>query len=114
METLFMQTTELDPQNIAAAVGIIPKNTPVVMLNLLRYKQHADYGDRTDFGPRSGREAYHQGYSPAFREIAARSESTKSVQPIFLSAVLACLVGPADEPWDEVALVEYPSFAAFR
>lgn len=33
---------------------------------------------------------------------------------MFVGAVLACLVGPADEPWDDVALVEYPSFAAFR
>jgi len=28
--------------------------------------------------------------------------------------VLARLVGPPDEPWDEVALVRYPSFADFR
>lgn len=109
-----MQMTELDPQNISAAVGVIPENTPFVMLNLLRYKQYADYGEGIDFGPHSGREAYHQGYRPAFGEIAARSESAKSIRPIFLGAVLTCLVGPTDEPWDEVALVEYPSFEAFR
>ncbi|MBA2679626.1 MAG: hypothetical protein H0U76_14665 [Ktedonobacteraceae bacterium] len=109
-----MQMTELDPQNISAAAGVIPENTPFVMLNLLRYKQHADYGDRTDFGPRSGREAYHQGYRPAFGEVAARLESAKGIRPLFLGTVLASLVGPTDEPWDEVALVEYPSFAAFR
>ena len=109
-----MQTTELDPQNIAAAAKVIPENTPIVMLNLLRYKQHATYGDRTDFGSRSGRQAYLQSYVPAFNEIAARSESTKSIRPIFLGAMLACLVGPTDELWDDVVLVEYPSFAAFR
>jgi len=109
-----MQTTELDPQNISAAAAVIPENTPFVMLNLLRYKNHADYGDRTDLGLRSGREAYFQGYVPAFSAIAARSESTKSVRPIFVGAVLACLVGLTDEPWDDVALVEYPNFAAFR
>ena len=84
------------------------------MLNLLRYKKHADYGDRTDFGDRSGREAYFQSYVPAFGQIAARSEATKSVRPVFIGAVLACLVGPTDELWDDAALVEYPSLAAFR
>ncbi len=109
-----MQMTELDPQNISAAVGIIPENTPIVMLNLLRYKQYADYGDGKDFGPRTGREAYHQGYRPAFGEIAASLGNAENIRPIFLGTALAGLVGSADEPWDEVALVEYPSFAAFR
>ena len=109
-----MQTTELAPQDILAALGGIPENTPFLMLNLLRYRKQADYGDRTEFGPRSGREAYFQGYVPAFSAIAARSESTKKIRPILLGAVLARLVGPADEPWDDVALVEYPNFEAFR
>lgn len=109
-----MQTTELDAQSISAAAAIIPENTPFVMLNLVRYKEHADYGVQKEFSPCSGREAYLQRYAPAFREIAVRSESTKSIAPIFISNVLSRLVGPMDEPWDDVVLVEYPNFAAFR
>ncbi len=109
-----MQTTELNPRNLLSALPAIPEDTPIVMLNLLRYREQANYGDLREFGSRSGREAYFQGYVPAFGAIAARSENTKSVRPIFLGAVLAGLVGPADERWDDVALVEYPNIAAFR
>ncbi len=109
-----MKTTELEAQNISSAARLIPENTPIVMLNLVRYREHADYGDRTEFGPCSGREAYYQRYVGAFNEIAARSESTKNIRPVFIGAALATLVGPADESWDDVVLVEYPNFAAFR
>ncbi len=61
-----MQTTELDPQKISSVATAIPENMPLVMLNLLHYKEQADYGDRTEFGPCSGREAYYQRYVPAF------------------------------------------------
>ena len=110
----FMQTTELDPQNISAASEVIPENTPVVMLNLVRYKQQADYADQTEFGPCSGREAYYQRYAPAFAKIAERSESAKNFRVMFVGAAIAKLIGPEDEQWDDVVLVEYPNFAAFR
>lgn len=73
-----MQVIELDPQNIAVASEAIRENTPVIMLNLIRYKEQADYGDRAEFAPCSGREAYYQRYAPAFAKIAERSETTKT------------------------------------
>ncbi len=109
-----MITTELDPQSISAASEVIRENTPFVMLNLLRYREQADYGGQTEFASCSGREAYYQRYVPAFAEIAARSETTKNFKLIFIGAVLARLVGPAEEQWDDIVLVEYPNFAAFR
>ena len=109
-----MQPTELNGQDISAAAEAIPENTPFVMLNLLRYKEQADYGEHTEFGPCSGREAYYHRYVPAFGEIAARSETTKIIRPIFIGAVLASLVAPEKELWDDIVLVEYPNFAAFR
>ena len=109
-----MKTTELELQNISIAAGLIPENTPIVMLNLVRYREHADYGDRAKFGPCSGREAYYQRYVGAFNQIAARSENTKNIRPVFIGAALATLVGPAHELWDDVVLVEYPNFVAFR
>jgi len=70
-----MQTTELSQQNIAAAGAAVPENTPFVMLNLLRYNKEADYGDRTEFGRCSGREAYFERYVPAFAQVAALSNN---------------------------------------
>ncbi len=109
-----MNLTELNTQDIAKGASVVPENTPFVMLNLLRYKQQADYGGSTEFPPCSGREAYYQRYVPAFAKIAAQSENTRNFKPAFVGSVLASLVGSEDEPWDDVVLVEYGNYAAFR
>ena len=104
-----MKPIEIDPKDLLAATAIIPENTPILMLNLLRYKAQADYGQRTDISPCTGYEAYFQRYIPAFTKIASGIEG---IQPFFISNALISLVG--EEVWDNVALVEYPNFAAFR
>ena len=109
-----MNLTELNTQDIAKGATAVPENTPFVMLNLLRYKKQADYSDRTDLPPCSGKEAYYQRYVPAFAKIAAQYESTKNFKPAFVGSVLAALVGSEEEPWDDVVLVEYGNYAAFR
>lgn len=103
-----MRTVEMHSEDVVAAADAIPEDTPFFMLNLLRYKEQADYGDRTDVAPSSGREAYHQRYIPAFGQVAA-----DGIQVSWFGTVLARVVGPTDERWDEIAIVEWPSFAAF-
>lgn len=85
---------------------------PILMVNLLRYHPQAAYagaevGDRA---PCTGREAYFTRYVPAFVEAAKAFD----VAPTWLGTVRAQLVAPAGEGWDEVAIVRYPSIAAFR
>ena len=109
-----MKTTEINPNAISTAAGVIPENVPIIMVNLLRYKEHANYGNRTDIAPCSGREAYFQHYVSAFNKIAAEIEGTDGIRPFYVSTVLAQLAAPTDEKWDDVILVEYPSFAVFR
>ena len=109
-----MKTTEINVNAISAAAGVIPEDAPVIMLNLLRYKEHADYGNRTDIAPCTGREAYFQHYVSAFNRIAAGIPGTEGIRPFYVSTVLAQLAAPTDEKWDDVVLVEYPSFAVFR
>jgi len=105
-----MRTIEMDEETVLAAAHAIPEDVPFVMLNLLRYKEQADYGDRTGVAPCSGREAYHGRYLPAtFQTMAA-----DGVRLVWVGNVLARVIGPTDEQWDEMALVEYPSFAAFQ
>ncbi len=105
-----MQAIEIDSGAIVAAAGLIPEEGPVIMLNLLRYRERADYGDRTDFAPCSGREAYHQRYAPAIGPTVV----AEGIRLFWIGTALASVVGPSDERWDEILLVEYPSFAAFR
>ncbi len=109
-----MQMVELDPKDVAAGAAAVGEDTPFVMLNLLRYKKQADYGGKSEFAPCSGREAYYQRYVPAFAKIAAQSKDTKKFKPAFLGSVLTTLVGSEDELWDDVVLVEYGNYAAFR
>ena len=111
LPAFLMQITELFAGAIQAAGAAIPAGTPVVMLNLLRYHPQANYGDTVPgLAPCSGSEAYHQRYVPAFGELA----QGQGIQPVWVGRALARLVGPAGEQWDEIALVEYPSFEAFR
>lgn len=105
-----MRTIEMNSEAVLAAAGVIPEDVPIFMLNLLRYREHADYGERTDVAPCSGREAYHQRYVPVTGQIMAAD----GAQVFWLGTVLAPVIAPTDEQWDEVVLVEYPSFAAFR
>ena len=109
-----MEMTELNPHDIAAGAAAIGENTPFVMLNLLRYKEQADYGAGSEHAPCSGREAYYQRYVPAFATIAAKSENTRNFKPAFVGSVLHTLVNSPDEPWDDIVLVEYGNYAAFR
>lgn len=104
-----MQAITIEASDVLAASAVVPDNSPVFMLNLLRYKKDADYGEPGD-APCSGRTAYHERYVPVFRELAAG----EGVKVTWLAAALARVVGPAEEQWDEVGVVEYPSFAAFR
>ncbi len=36
------------------------------------------------------------------------------VDVAWFGSVMTCLVAPPGERWDEIAIVRYPSFAAFR
>jgi len=106
-----MNGIEITHENMDAAEASIPKNTPFVMLNLLRFKDQASYGPDEDFEPSSGREAYFKRYIPAFMELSA---SKLEIQPFFLGKVLAGLVLGEDEDWEICALISYPDFQSFK
>ena len=81
---------------------------PFVMVNLLKFKERAEYEDGSDTDL-SGREAY-------LRYGAAVQACLASVggRPVFSGEVAGLLLGEVEELWDMVALAEYPSRAAMR
>ena len=85
------------------AVAASPEQGPVVMLNLLRYNDRAS--DGTD---RTGRQAYMDYASHVVPMVVALGGSI-----VFQGEAGSSVIGPVDERWDEVALVQYPSRAAF-
>lgn len=84
---------------------------PVVMLNLLKFRERADYTGFETLNPGaeiSGKDAYklYMKYTqPEIEKIGSRV--------LFYGSANQFLIGPTNETWDAVLLVEHPSVEAF-
>ena len=81
---------------------------PFVMVNLLKFKDKAEYADGSD-AHLSGREAYLRYAKGVSRLVEALGGAIR-----YGGAVTGLMIGEVEELWDMVALAEYPSLAAFR
>jgi uncharacterized protein (DUF1330 family) len=84
---------------------------PVVMLNLLRFRQVADYSAHPELAPGapiSGAEAFDRYVAHALPYL---KESGGEI--LFLGEGGGLLIGPAAERWDRVLLVRQSSVQAF-
>ena len=90
-----------DPEQIAAMQEPGP-DAPIYMVNLLKFKDKAEYTDgrETDL---SGREAY-QIYGRAVAQII----QDYGGHVVFAADVTMLSLGKVDELWDEVAIACYP------
>ena len=85
------------------ALAAAPDDEPVVMLNLLKFKQ-ASSADAKE----TGEEAYRSYGDAAVQMIEARGGSV-----IWAGRADQLLIGDPADDWDQVLLVQYPSRAAF-
>ncbi len=85
-----------------------PEDGPFVMVNLLKFKEKAEYADGSD-AHITGREAYERYGAEVSKLVVALGGRIR-----FTGAVTGILLGEVDELWDMVALAEYPSLEAFR
>lgn len=106
-----MPTTETDPADLTAAIAAFPADSPLFMVNLLRFRPQAEYAADSDAAPASGQEAYLARYLPAFN-IAVQPYGGSEL--VFAGIVAARLVGPVDDNWDAVGIVRYPNIEAFQ
>jgi len=94
----------------AAFFGAPPQG-PVVMLNLLRFREVADYAKSPELAPStpiSGEEAYRRDAAhtlPLLREAGS--------EVLFQGTSRSYLIGPSDERWDMVLLVRCRSAQDF-
>jgi hypothetical protein len=98
---------------LARLEAAFPADIPLYVLNLLRFRSEANYPDGVASVGKSGREAYFNGYVPAFREIA-QARGVSGVKPVWIGAVAGAIAGSPGEHWDLVAIIEYPSVLNFR
>lgn len=97
--------TGADLKRVATTV---PGDTPITMLNLLRFRAQAEYPADAGFAPCSGREAYARYSKDAFAKVRQAGGEVVLTAP-----VLQRVIGPEGEDWDELLLVRYPSVRAF-
>jgi len=79
---------------------------PVSMVNLLKFRETAAYADGRD-PELSGAAAYGR-YAREMKKLVEASGG----RIVFAGEVLGFLLGEAEESWDQVAIVEYPSAKA--
>lgn len=80
---------------------------PIIMVNLLKFREVADYGDGRNSGV-SGQQAYAR-YSKAAIPLVWEVGG----QVLWFGKVRSTFIAPEGESWDEAALVLYPNRAAF-
>lgn len=102
-----MRTIEPSPERIQEFLVAAEGTSPITMLNLLRYREQADYAGHPDETPCSGREAYRR-YAEGVVACLASVGGTIA----FAGGALATVIAPDDERWDDVLLVQYPSAQA--
>ena len=100
-----MRTVTITKEVLEGMVAALPPDQPITNLNLLRFRDVAEYGAGGTFPPCSGREAYFGRYAVGVMPIATRL----GARAIWSGAARAHLVCPQGERWDEILIMEYPT-----
>lgn len=106
-----MTEAHIDPTRAQFdAFKALPRDAPIAMLNLVRYRERAAYPDSHDCAALglTGAEAYARygaESGPIFRRVGGNV--------IWSGAPQLVLTGPADEAWDTAFVALYPSAHAF-
>lgn len=100
----------IDPtrESVKLLVANVPEGIPVVMLNLLRFRERANYPAESNEPSRSGRDAY-----DVYGKLVVPILAGVGGRMIWRGDARHALIAPDGETWDEVLLVEYPSRDAF-
>ena len=95
------------PDQIDALVRNVPEDQPIHMLNLLKFKERAEYADKRET-QLSGAEAY-----GLYGIEVAKILEKIGARVIYSAPTNVHIIGDGDLPWDAVAIVAYPSKSAF-
>jgi len=102
------RSIEPSPERIESFVTCDEPGAPLIMINLLRYRERARYPDGFEAEPCTGREAYER-----YGAVAAQRVAAAGGRLLWMGRVSASVIAPDGEEWDDAILVEYPSREAF-
>lgn len=79
---------------------------PIYMVNLLKFKEHAEYEDGrdTDLTGRQAYELYGRGVAALLPDYGGKI--------VFAGDVTFLMLGQVEELWDEIAIAQYPNRGA--
>src|SRR5690554_7083369 len=89
-----MATVNPSQEELRKVLQETPKDQPVVMLNLLRFRDQAAYKDDTENC--SGRDAYKR-----YMDEAAECVRSVGAEVIWSGRSVGSLIAPPDESWDQ-------------
>lgn len=96
----------VDPERAQfEAFKALPRDEPVMMLNLLRFRGKAAYEDGRDATGADAYEAYGRESASVFRRVGG--------EIVWRGRPEVTLIGPGDERWDLVFIARYPTAGAF-
>lgn len=108
-----MKTVQPNPKAFAELISGQVDDEPIVMVNLLKFKQEADYASLGSSHKDSqlkltGKQAYE-----LYGEHVVEMIEDVGGKLLWQGTARFTFIAPEDESWDEVVLVLYPSRAAF-
>ncbi|MGQ0467344.1 MAG: DUF1330 domain-containing protein [Sporichthyaceae bacterium] len=99
----------VDPTpDMLADFAALPSGGSITMLNLLRFRDRADYTAHPDETPCDGRQAYRRYLDGVMPLVEAIGGSI-----VFAGAYVGRVIAPPDEHWDDLLVVTYPERAQF-
>lgn len=99
-------THHVDPEREQfEAFKKLPRDAPVMMLNLLRFRDKAVYEDGRDVTGADAYAAYGEASGPIFARVGG--------EIIWRGRPENTLIGPRDEHWDLAFIARYPTAGAF-
>ena len=103
-----MRVTEPHGESFRQFAEGYPKDTPIVTMSLLKFKERAAYPDDSGWDKCGGREAYAR-----YREVVRQKVNEAGGEVVWEGDVMASPIAPSDESWDEVVFIRYPTADAF-
>ncbi len=87
------------------AFKALPRDTPILMLNLIRLRAEAAYPGGRGGSGKAAYAAYSRESGPVFHRVGGRI--------VWRGRPEQVLIGPTDERWDIAFIARYPTAAAF-
>jgi len=87
------------------AFKALPRDEPIMMFNLLRFREKAAYPDGRDVSGAAAYAAYGRESTPVFQRVGG--------EIIWRGRPEVMLIGPKDKRWDLAFIARYPTAGAF-